>query len=115
MSFDSLINIAIPTMVGIISSVTTYLIARGNNVKDISINHRQQLSEDEKNFRQELKSIVDSYKGQLEEALGELRTLRKEVAELHTANLNLTLENKHWRIKVEELLEQTRGDRNEMD
>jgi predicted nuclease with TOPRIM domain len=100
---NDLLNVVIPAVVGIVSSVTTFFVARSNNSKDLTISDRQQLSEDEKAFRQELRDTINTYKQELEEARREIKELRQEVAELHQVNLNLTLENKKLQAKVEEL------------
>ena len=106
---SQLMQVLIPALVGIVSAVTTFMVAKSNNKKDTTISDRQQLSEDEKQFRLELKDTIDSYKTELEEARKEIRELRTEVTSLHKSNLELTLENKKLKLKVEEYL--SRGER----
>lgn len=96
-------NIAIPAVVGVISSLTAYFVARNNNSKDMTINDRQQLSEDEKNFRTELMNTINSYKTDLFEARKEIKELRTEVASLHKLNIALTVENRELQMKVDDL------------
>lgn len=102
-------EIAIPAIVGVVSSVTTFFVARGDKEKDINVVDRQLLSEDEKAFRSELRGMIDSYKVELQEARQEIRSLREEVAVLHQVNLELTIENKELQAKVDEIVTYTRG------
>lgn len=90
-------------LVAIGSSATTLLVTRIQTKKDVQVNDRSQLSEDEKAFRQELRETIDEYKEELKEARKEITELRKEVGELHNINLKLTLENKQLNIKVDDL------------
>lgn len=100
-NFDAVLT----ALIAIGSSVTTYLVAKMGTKKDIVINQRTSLSEDEEKFRKELRTTIDSYKNELKEARLEITELRKEVAGLHKINLKLTLENKQLQIKVQELIE----------
>lgn len=79
-----------------------YLVARNNNKKDLSINDRQLLSEDERQFRQELKTELANNRKEIE-------GLRLEVENLRALNLNLELENKQLQIKVDELRQALQG------
>lgn len=100
---SDLLQIAIPAVVGVISSITTFFVAKTNSKKDLTINDRQQLSEDEKQFRAELRDTINSYKEELEQARNDIRQLRGEVEKLHKINLDLTLENKQLQLKVDSL------------
>lgn len=95
-------------LVAIISSGTTFLVTKVQTKKDLKINDRNSLSEDEKIFRAELRSTIEEQRKELREARDEIAELRKEVAELHDVNLKLTIENKQFQIKVAELM--NRGD-----
>lgn len=100
---DKYLQIIIPAIVAIVSTLSGIWIAKNTNKKDLTINDRQQLSEDEKAFRQELKEMIESYKKELQNNREEIKALREEVATLLEANLNLTLENKTLQVKVDEL------------
>jgi uncharacterized protein involved in exopolysaccharide biosynthesis len=114
---NEFMQILIPAIVGLVSSVTTILVARTNNSKDLTVNERQQLSEDEKQFRAELMGVINSYKADLEASKNELKVLRQEMAELHEINLELrtevanlhklnlelTVDNKQLQLKVDGL------------
>jgi uncharacterized protein involved in exopolysaccharide biosynthesis len=89
---NQLMQIIIPAIVGVLSSVTTFLVAKSSNSKDLTVNERQRLSEDEKQFRAELMAIINSYKVDLEASRKEIKELREEVASLHKINLELTSE-----------------------
>lgn len=97
------LQILIPVIVAIVSALGGVLVARNTNKKDLTINDRQLLSEDEKAFRHELKEMIESYKKELQNNRDEIKALREEVATLLDANLNLTLENKALQVKVEDL------------
>lgn len=104
------LEIWIPVVVAIISSLTTFIVSRNKNKKDLDIKSRELLSEDEKQFRADLKAIIGSYKQELQDTRSELRAsreeikeLREEIAKLHQINLNLTLENQKLVAKVQEL------------
>jgi septal ring factor EnvC (AmiA/AmiB activator) len=106
------LEIWIPVVVAIVTSITTFIVAKGRNKKDMSVNDRKLLSEDERQFRADLKEIIGSYKKELEETRNELKEsreeigeLREEIAKLHKLNLLLSLENQKLVLKVEELTE----------
>lgn len=96
-------QIVVPVLTAIIGSVGTFWATKNTNRKDITMNDRKALSEDEKIFRQELKEIINGYKADLEGAREEIRNLSEEVAQLHKINLELTLENKRLQVKVDDL------------
>lgn len=96
-------QIIIPLATAIVTAIGTFIVAKNNSNKDVTMNDRKALSEDEKAFRQELKDIINSYKSDLEEAREEIRILSDEVAQLHKINLELTLQNKRLQDKVDEL------------
>lgn len=98
-----LLQIIIPVIVAIVSTLGGFIVAKSNNEKDLTMNDRQLLSEDEKAFRKELKEVIDSYKVELQQNREEIKKLREEVATLHAINLELTLENKTLQTKVDEL------------
>lgn len=100
-------EVVVPAIVGVVSSVTTFFVARKDKEKDINVVDRQLLSEDEKAFRSELKEMIDSYKVELGEARQEIRSLREEVGLLYQANTRLTIENKEWQAKVEQIVRGT--------
>lgn len=98
-NFDAFMTV----LVAVGSSATTLLVTKLQTKKDVTINDRVQLSEDEKLFRAELKDTIEGYKVELKEARIEITELRKEVAGLHKINLKITLENKQLQIKVDDL------------
>jgi predicted nuclease with TOPRIM domain len=99
-------QILIPAVTAIVGSIVTLLIAKGANKKDVTMNDRRSLSEDEKAFRKELKDAINEYKVDLEGAREEIKALSVEVAQLHQINLELTLDNKRLQDKVDELREE---------
>lgn len=98
-----IMQIVIPALTAITASIGTFLAVKNTNGKDIAVNDRQALSEDEKAFRQELKDGMNGYKRELEEARIEIRNLSGEVAQLHLINLELTMDNKRLQAKVDNL------------
>jgi hypothetical protein len=114
---NEFMQILIPAIVGLVSSVTTILVARTNSSKDLTMSERQLLSEDEKHFRAELMETINSYKADLEASRKEIKELRNEVADvhkinlelrsevanLHKINLELTVDNKQLQLKVDGL------------
>jgi chromosome segregation ATPase len=99
----------IPVVVAFVTGLTPFFIARSTNKKDLTVNDRQLLSEDERQFRADLKGIIGSYKQELEDTRNELKQsreeikeLREEIAKLHKINLVLTLENQKLVLRVEE-------------
>lgn len=104
---NQLMQILIPALVGVISSVTTFMVAKTSNSKDLTVNERQRLSEDEKQFRAELMATINSYKEDLEASRKEIKELREEVASLHKINLELTFElqkfKKNQEVRNDEL------------
>lgn len=96
-------QVVVPVLTAIVASIGTLLATKNTNTKDITMNDRKALSEDEKLFRQELKEIINTHKVDLEEARQEIRMLSDEVAQLHKINLELTLENKRLQVKVDDL------------
>lgn len=113
MNLFSNIDSYVTILVAIGSSATTFLVTKLNANKDLKISDRTLLSEDEKNFRQELRATIDEYKVELKEARKEITELRKEVGDLHQINLKLTLENKQLNIKVDDLKSEVQNLRNE--
>ena len=93
----------IPAVVGLVSSVSGFVIAKSNNKKDITVNDRQQLSEDEKQFRAELKGMIDSYKVELAEAREEIKSLREEVSQFHMINTKLSVEKEQLSVEKKKL------------
>ena len=100
------LEIIIPVIVAIVSSVATFFVAKGNN----KVSDRKLLSEDEKAFREELRQTILDYKQEVEdtrqelkESREEIRDLRDEIAQLHKLNLDLTLENQKLVNKIESL------------
>jgi len=102
MNFD-LMNLILPAVTAIAGSLVTLFISKGENEKDIALNHRSQLSEDEKAFRTELRDIVTSYKAELEESRMEIKELREEVVRLHKVNVDLVIENRSLHMKMDEM------------
>jgi len=100
--FNDMLGVIVPAVVGLVSSVTTYLVAKSGNSKDVTLTQRSSLSEDEISFRSELKEMINAQKVELEGARNEIKELRKEVADLHKTNLTLTLENRTLQEKVDE-------------
>lgn len=98
-----IMQIIVPALTAIVASVGTFLATKNTNKKDITLNDRMSLSEDEKAFRQGLMDTLNGYKQDLDEAREEIRTLSEEVTQLHKINLDLTLENKRLQVKVDDL------------
>lgn len=78
---EDLISVFVPALVGLVSSVFTFFISKSNNNKDLAINDRQQLSEDEKQFRAELRETIDGYKNELVSYRLEIASLHKELSQ----------------------------------
>jgi uncharacterized coiled-coil DUF342 family protein len=97
------IQILVPAVTAIIGSIVTFLVAKNTTKKDLTMNDRKALSEDEKAFRQELRDSIKGYKDDLDEARKEIRMLSDEVAQLHKINLELTLDNKRLQEKIDDL------------
>lgn len=93
----------IPAVVGLVSSITGFVIAKSNNKKDLTVHDRQQLSEDEKQFRLELKGMIDSYKTELAEARQEIKSLRDEVSQFHLINTKLSVEKEQLSVENKKL------------
>ena len=107
---SEMVNILVPAIVGLVSSFITYLVSKNNNSKDLTINDRQQLSEDEKQFRAELRETILEYKRELSEYRdkivelnGELYKARKEIRELNTEGRRLHEVNVELRIELTSL------------
>lgn len=87
-------------IIGLIGMIITglfgYLTAKHKVKKDITINDRKLLSEDEKQFRKELRE-------ELLRNREEINHLRKEVETLRRMNINLEMENKQLQAKIDEL------------
>jgi predicted RNase H-like nuclease (RuvC/YqgF family) len=97
------LQVLVPAVTAIVGSIITLFIAKNATKKDLTMNDRKALSEDEKAFRQELRDAIGEYKKDLEEAREEIKNLSEEVAQLHKINLELTLENKRLQVKVDGL------------
>ena len=107
---SEMVNILVPAIVGLVSSFITYLVSKNNNSKDLTINDRQQLSEDEKQFRAELRETILEYKRELSEYRdkivelnGELYKARKEIRELNAEVRRLQEVNVELRIELTSL------------
>ena len=82
---------------GIIASgLFGYWAARIQAKKDLMISDRQQLSEDERQFRASLIEELGKHKE-------EIRQLKEEIERLREQNINLQYENKKLQLKIEEL------------
>ena len=73
-----------------------YLVASKNSRKDTDINARMSLSQDEKNFRNDLLQEIQTHRE-------EVKQLRTDMDELIIINAQLKAENKILLSKVEEL------------
>ena len=107
------LQIVIPMVTAVVSSVGTYFVTSSNNKKDLTVSDRQLLSEDEKIFRKELKDTINmnrdeinSLKKETKSYKDEISSLRDEVRLLREVNLHLEVENQKLVIKVENLSQQ---------
>jgi uncharacterized coiled-coil DUF342 family protein len=110
---NNTLEILIPALVGIISSITTFFVAKTNNKKELVINDRKQLSEDERLFRQELRDSISMYKAEIMELRKEVKQYKSEINELseevrmlREVNTHLETENRKLVTKVDELTQQ---------
>lgn len=108
------INAYLTFLVAVGSSLTTLWVSKLNSKKDLTINDRTSLSEDEKDFRRELRETINQYNQELKNARGEIVELRKEVSALHKINIRVTLENKKLHTKVGELTDEVKSLRGEL-
>ena len=107
---EEFIQILVPAIVGIVSSATTFFVAKTNNSKDLTINDRKLLSEDERAFRQELRESVLIHKAETAELRAEIRQYKEEISGLSNevrllreVNSHLESENQKLVIRVEKL------------
>lgn len=102
---DSLIT-AIGSVVGMfVTGGFGYLVARNTSKKDVTINDRQQLSEDERQFRTELKEMMLSYQEQVKELSAEVERLTKSNLALEAQVQSLTIRNESLERQVHTLTE----------
>jgi chromosome segregation ATPase len=107
------LQVVVPVVVAVVSSLGTLFVTKSNNKKEMAVSDRQLLSEDERNFRQELKETIALYKEEIvslrEETSAykeEISALRDEVRLLREVNLHLEVENQKLVVKVENLSQQ---------
>jgi predicted RNase H-like nuclease (RuvC/YqgF family) len=107
------LEVLIPVLVAVVSVIGTVFATKSTNKKDLTVSDRQLLSEDERNFRQELKDSINMYKTEIVSLRDETKAykqeiiaLRDEVRLLREVNLHLEVENQKLVIKVEELSQQ---------
>lgn len=102
---DTLIS-AIASVVGMfVTGGFGYLVARNTSRKDVTINDRQLLSEDERQFRTELKEMMTSYQEQVKELTAEVDRLTKSNLNLETEMQKLTARNESLERQVQSLTE----------
>jgi hypothetical protein len=113
MEQNGLLQVIVPVVVAVVSSLGTLFVTKSNNKKEMAVSDRQLLSEDERNFRQELKETIALYKDEIvslrEETSAykeEISALRDEVRLLREVNLHLEVENQKLVVKVENLSQQ---------
>lgn len=100
---DTLIT-AIASVVGMfVTGGFGYLVAKGNNKKDTTINDRQLLSEDERAFRSELKEMMNTYQDQVKELTDEVARLTMSNLGLERRVQQLTYQNESLTNQVHEL------------
>ncbi|MCY8197720.1 hypothetical protein MOC90_06055 [Bacillus spizizenii] len=100
---DSFIS-AIASVLGMfVTGGFGYLVARNSSKKDLTINDRQLLSEDEKQFRTELKEMMLAYQDQVKELTSEVDRLTKSNLSLETQVQQLTTRNEALERQVHSL------------
>lgn len=77
-----------------------YLTARNQSKKDITVNDRQLLSEDERHFRAELKAMMTTYQEQVLDLTTEVERLTKSNIALEAQVQSLTLRNESLEKQV---------------
>lgn len=80
-----------------------YLAARNGSKKEVTINDRQLLSEDERHFRAELKEMMSSYQEQVKGLTVEISRLTRANLSLELQVQNLTTRNESLELQVHEL------------
>jgi hypothetical protein len=110
---QQILEVLIPVAVAVVTALGTLFVAKSNNKKELTVSDRQLLSEDERNFRQELRESIVMYKNEIVSLREETKlykeeivSLRDEVRLLREINLHLEVENQKLVIKVEELSQQ---------
>lgn len=95
-----------------VGSLTTLLIAKSNNKKELSMNDRVQLSKDQYQLIAELRGMIQEQRDEniefrelVEVQKQKLEALIIEMNKLQLANLNLTLENEKLKEEVRKLTE----------
>lgn len=97
---------AISSIVGMfITGSFGYLMARNSSKKDVTINDRQLLSEDERLFRTELKDMMLNYQEQVKGLISEVERLTLSNVELQTQVQSLTVRNESLERQVHTLAE----------
>lgn len=93
---------AIATLFG---AITTYLITKNKNKKELAISDRMQLSKEQYRLIAELRQMMVEQKEEIE-------VLRDEIRELQAVNMNLTIENRDLQIEIRKLNEKLKDMQN---
>lgn len=102
---DSLIS-AVASVLGMfVTGGFGYMVARNTSKKDVTINDRQSLSEDERLFRTELKEMMLAYQDQVKGLSAEIETLTKSNLSLELKVQQLTTRNESLEKQVHTLTE----------
>lgn len=100
---DSVIS-AIASVLGMfITGGFGYLAAKNTSKKDLTINDRQLLSEDERQFRTELKEMMLKYQEQVRELTAEVERLTRANLALEAQVQQLTARNESLEKQVQTL------------
>lgn len=97
---------AIASVVGMfVTGGFGYLVARNTSKKDVVISDRKLLSEDEKQFRSELKEAMSFNQKQVRELTAEVERLTKSNLKLEAQVQSLTIRNESLEKQVHTLTE----------
>lgn len=111
---DTLIS-AISSVIGMfVTGGFGYLVARTNNKKDLTINDRQLLSEDERAFRTELRDMMLASQEQVKWLTAEVERLTKSNVALESQVQALTTRNESLEKQVNTLTRVNEQLRNEL-
>lgn len=103
MDWTSLESVA-PLASALVSGIFTYFVTLSKNKKDLTMHDRTLLSQDEKEFRAELRAEIKAYKEEIKAYKEELKDLRDEISQLREINLQLEIENRELNSKVDILV-----------
>lgn len=86
----------LPFVTAVFGGLGTWFVTKSNNKKEVTINDRRQLSQDQYQLISELRDMMTDQKDEIEQ-------LRKEIKDLQTVNVALTIENKELQAKIHSL------------